>query len=62
MLVGALTVIVWRNGGWWGLYEMVPGFGLSSLAIVGFSLMDQAPAQTITDTFAKMQKQTTQGG
>jgi sodium/proline symporter len=24
MLVGALTVIIWRNGAWFGLYEMVP--------------------------------------
>jgi sodium/proline symporter len=60
MLTGALTVMVWRNGGWWGLYEMVPGFGLASLAIVVFSLLDRPPAETITDTFAKMRQQTGQ--
>ena len=57
MLTGAVTVIVWRNGGWWGLYEMVPGFGLASLAIVVFSLLDRPPASTITDLFAKMRQQ-----
>lgn len=58
MLVGALTVIAWRNGGWWGLYEMVPGFGLACLAIVVLSLLDKPPTQTITDTFATMRRQT----
>lgn len=62
MGVGALTVIVWRSGGWWGLYEMVPGFTLACLAIVGFSLLDQTPALTITDLFAQMRQQTAQGG
>ncbi|MBI5385576.1 MAG: sodium/proline symporter PutP [Verrucomicrobia bacterium] len=60
MLAGALTVVIWRQGAWWGLYEMVPGFGLSCLAIVLFSLLDRAPAQTIKDTFARMQQQTRQ--
>jgi sodium/proline symporter len=54
MLTGALTVIVWRHGGWWGLYEMVPGFGLACLAIPVVSLLDHPPAQTIKDTFARM--------
>ncbi len=54
MLVGALTVIVWRNAGWWGLYEMVPAFALACLAIVVFSLLDKAPARSVTDLFARM--------
>jgi len=58
MLVGALTVIIWRNAGWWGLYEMVPGFGLASLAIVVFSLLDRPPAETVTNLFAQMRQQT----
>ncbi len=57
MLVGALTVIIWRNGSWWGLYEIVPGFGLACLAIVVFSLLNKAPTQTMAATFAEMQQQ-----
>jgi sodium/proline symporter len=41
MLLGAITVVVWSNlsGGIFDLYEIVPGFLLSSLAIVGISLL-----------------------
>ena len=62
MVTGALTVIVWRNGGWWGLYEMVPGFVLASLAIVGVSLLDRPPAETITKLFARMQQHAREPG
>jgi len=36
MLTGAITVVVWKqlSGGWFDLYEMVPGVVLASLAIV----------------------------
>jgi sodium/proline symporter len=38
ILVGGLTVILWKQGaalgGWFALYELVPGFILSMLAIV----------------------------
>ena len=59
MLVGALTVIVWRNAGWWGLYEMVPAFALACLAIVVFSLLDKAPDPSVTDLFARMRAAST---
>ncbi len=54
MLIGALTVIVWRNGGWFGLYEMVPGFLLATVAIILFSLMDKAPSLRMQQDFALM--------
>ena len=39
MLVGAVTVGVWGTAGWFGLYEIIPGFGLCLLsAIVGSKL------------------------
>jgi sodium/proline symporter len=57
MVTGALTVIVWRNGGWWGLYEIVPGFGLACLAIVAFSLRDPPPPISVRDTFSRMQRE-----
>lgn len=39
MVVGAVTVLVWKQYGWWNLYEIVPGFVLSSLTIVLVSLL-----------------------
>ena len=40
MLTGALTVVFWSNleGGIFDLYEIVPGFLLASLAILGISV------------------------
>lgn len=55
MLVGALTVIIWRNGGWFGLYEMVPGFALATLAIWLVSLLDKAPSVAVTQGFRRME-------
>jgi sodium/proline symporter len=57
MITGAATVIIWRNGGWWGLYEMVPGVALSTSAIVAFSLADKPPAPAITNLFARMRQE-----
>ena len=44
MVVGAVTVLVWQHYQWFKLYEMVPGFGLATLAIVVVSLMDKPPS------------------
>jgi sodium/proline symporter len=56
MITGAVTVILWRNTGWWGLYEMVPGFALASLAIWAVSLMDDEPTAPIRQQFAQMER------
>lgn len=55
MLVGAVTVIIWRNGGWFGLYEMVPGFALACIAIVIGSKLDREPSEAMKAAFGKMQ-------
>jgi len=43
---GGLMVIVWKqlSGGIFDMYEIVPGFAVSSLAIVLFSLTGQQPS------------------
>jgi len=59
IVVGAATVLVWiyapvlADGGKLSsvIYEIVPGFVFSFLAIVGVSLMGKAPAASVTDTF-----------
>jgi SSS family solute:Na+ symporter/sodium/proline symporter len=64
MVGGAVTVLVWiyapvlADGATLSsvLYEMVPGFVFSLLAIVGVSLAGKAPAATVTDTFEQVEQ------
>lgn len=55
MIVGAVTVLVWKQFGWFGLYEIVPGFLLASLAILVVSLMDHEPAPVIREVFDEVE-------
>ncbi len=53
MIVGAVTVIVWKNltGGLFDLYEILPGFILCAAAAIGVSLLDREPAQEVKKLF-----------
>ena len=56
MITGALIVIVWPllfEAGEHYVYEIIPGFIGSTLAIVGVSLLTKAPSKEIIDTFEK---------
>lgn len=53
MVIGALTVIVWKQFGWLGLYEIIPGFVFGSIGIVVFSLLDKAPSASMQQRFAE---------
>lgn len=58
MILGAVTVIVWKNYmGHTGLYEIIPGFILSWIGIVVVSLMGKAPSAEVTDRFEKAEAQ-----
>jgi len=46
MIVGALTVIFWKQTGS-ALYEMVPGFLAASVSIVVASLLDRVPTTEV---------------
>ena len=50
MVVGAVTVLVWQHFQWFKLYEIVPGFVLSAIAIVVFSLLDKQPSASMQTT------------
>ncbi|WP_417285231.1 sodium/proline symporter PutP [Comamonas sp.] len=54
MIVGAVTVLVWQNYQWFKLYEIVPGFALSSLAIIVVSLLGKAPSAEVQKTHAEV--------
>lgn len=47
IVVGAVTVLVWKQFGWLGLYEIVPGFILAWLATVLVSRMGQPSASML---------------
>lgn len=49
IVVGAATVLIWKQNGWFGLYEIIPGFIFCSLAIVAGSLIGPPPSQTMVN-------------
>ncbi|WP_180022298.1 sodium/proline symporter PutP [Acinetobacter sp. YH16044] len=52
MVVGAIMVILWKNlWGDTGVYEIIPGFICSLLAIIIVSLMSKAPSAEVTEKF-----------
>lgn len=51
MVVGAVTVVVWKNWIGLGLYEIIPGFILATLAIVIFSRIGNAPSSSMVKRF-----------
>ncbi|WP_180163470.1 sodium/proline symporter PutP [Acinetobacter sp. YH12069] len=58
MIVGAVTVIVWKNYlGHLGLYEIIPGFIFSTISIVVVSLLGKAPEADVVERFEKAEAQ-----
>lgn len=56
MVTGGATVILWDKfisplGGWFGVYELLPGFVLSLLVIVAVSLLTKEPSEEIYEEF-----------
>ncbi len=56
ILVGAITVIVWKLfispvGGWFAIYEIIPGFLLNTFAIIIVSLLDKKPPIAVQAEF-----------
>jgi sodium/proline symporter len=53
IVVGALTVILWKHTGS-ALYEMVPGFIAATVAIVGVSRLGRVPSAEVQATHAQV--------
>jgi sodium/proline symporter len=55
VLAGGITVVVWKQleGGLFDLYEMVPGFLLSLIAIWIACLTDPAPRVALEEDFER---------
>ncbi|WP_295278963.1 sodium/proline symporter PutP [Veillonella sp.] len=56
IVVGGLTVLIWKQFEWFGIYEIVPGFLFSLIAIYVVSLLDNSPSKEITDEFDEAQR------
>ncbi len=51
MIVGAATVLIWKQYAWFGLYEIIPGFLFACIAIVLFSLLGKGPSAAAQQRF-----------
>jgi len=52
VIVGGVTVLLWKNYmSFTGLYEIVPGFFLSAIAIYVFSIISKNPSREVTAKF-----------
>jgi solute:Na+ symporter, SSS family len=57
MVVGTLTVLIWVNIGLSDfLYEMIPGFIFSFIAVIVVSFITSEPEKEITETFEQMEE------
>ena len=57
MVVGAAVVLVWKQYGWFDLYEMVPGFLLATLSIVVVSLLGSPPKASVAAKFEALDRE-----
>ncbi len=57
MIVGAVTVVVWKNWVGLGLYEIIPGFILATLAIVIFSRIGSGPSNAMHKRFDEAEQE-----
>jgi len=58
ILAGGITVVIWKqlSGGIFDLYEIIPGFILSSIAIILFSLMSREPEAGIVAEYVRVKE------
>jgi sodium/proline symporter len=62
ILTGGITVVIWKqlSGGLFDLYEIIPGFILSGIAIILFSLMSREPGAGIVAEYVHVKATTAQ--
>jgi len=58
IIIGGVTIVVWKqiSGGWFDVYEIVPGIIFSTLAIVVVSLMTAEPEKAVIEQHNKFKK------
>ncbi|MGR5470696.1 sodium:proline symporter, partial [Vibrio astriarenae] len=57
-LVGGITIVVWKQltGGWFDVYEIVPGIIFSTIAIVLVSKMTGGATQEVIEQYKEYEK------
>lgn len=62
IVIGGVTIVVWKQltGGWFDVYEIVPGIIFSTIAIVVVSMMTGEPEESVKAQHAKFEKQLTE--
>ncbi|WP_434339796.1 sodium/proline symporter PutP [Motilimonas cestriensis] len=58
IIVGGVTIVIWKQltGGWFDVYEIVPGVIFSTLAIIGVSLATAEPNEVVKAQHADFEK------
>ena len=56
IVVGGLTVLIWKQFAFFGLYEIVPGFLFSSIAIYIVSILDKLPPRPVLKDYKEAEK------
>ncbi|EGQ7933190.1 sodium/proline symporter PutP [Vibrio vulnificus] len=58
ILIGGLTIVVWKQltGGWFDVYEIVPGIIFSTIAIVGVSKLTGGADNTVLEQHREFEK------
>ncbi|MGO2356228.1 MAG: sodium/proline symporter PutP [Marinomonas foliarum] len=58
IIIGGVTVVVWKQltGGIFDLYEILPGFVFSSIAIIVVSMATGKPEESVTESFDEYEK------
>ncbi len=59
IIVGGVTVVVWKQltGGWFDLYEIIPGIIFAFIAIIAVSKVTPAPSMSIQKRFEEVESE-----
>lgn len=59
IVIGGATIVIWKQltGGWFDVYEIVPGVIFSTISIIVVSLLTGGPSEEVTQQYKKYQRQ-----
>lgn len=59
IIIGGATIVIWKQltGGWFDVYEIVPGVIFSTISIVAVSLLTGGPSGEVIQQYKKYQRQ-----